>query len=501
MSLVITLIKAPGSKDVAESSMSLDRQGCTLGRGEENNWVLDDPELFLSSLHCEFSFENDQYYITDRSTNGTFYNGSVDPMGKGSKLPINNNDRFIIGDYEFSLAVQDPSASRGSANSPFSSSGEGVPSAIPGDGLFASDDSFGNFSNSPFDGEQMSASNPLFSSGAVDSDPLAALDKARGGTMPLTGKPLPVVSNELFNSSTQSDGANPLNQQVEWPEAIPPLNNTPENVIPDDWDIDVDDPVAVAPLTPATVDVSASAVKPTAKERALEIVNQKLLAEIEALKIHRDGQQVVTQGNGNVDMTFINALGFAERNLSSTEINQINRVAGKVMREMISGMMQVLGSRSSIKNEFRMNVTTIQPVENNPLKFSANVDDALENMFLKKGNAFKQPLDSVREGFEGIAEHQIAIIAGIREAFKSVIERFDPITLEERFGKQSSVGILPGSQKAKNWEAYIQYYDELSGDIDRSFQYLFGDGFVRAYEDQLQKLAIEKKSRIKKQDS
>ena len=319
--------------------------------------------------------------------------------------------------------------------------------------------------------------------------------------MPLTGKPLPVVSNELFNSSTQSDGANPLNQQVEWPEAIPPLNNTPENVIPDDWDIDVDDPVVVAPLTPATVDVSASAVKPTAKERALEIVNQKLLAEIEALKIHRDGQQVVTQGNGNVDMTFINALGFAERNLSSTEINQINRVAGKVMREMISGMMQVLGSRSSIKNEFRMNVTTIQPVENNPLKFSANVDDALENMFLKKGNAFKQPLDSVREGFEGIAEHQIAIIAGIREAFKSVIERFDPITLEERFGKQSSVGILPGSQKAKNWEAYIQYYDELSGDIDRSFQYLFGDGFVRAYEDQLQKLAIEKKSRIKKQDS
>jgi predicted component of type VI protein secretion system len=52
-----------------------------------------------------------------------------------------------------------------------------------------------------------------------------------------------------------------------------------------------------------------------------------------------------------------------------------------------------------------------------------------------------------------------------------------------------------GSQKARNWEAYIEYYNELVGDIDQSFQYLFGDGFVRAYEDQLQKLAISRKSK------
>lgn len=142
-----------------------------------------------------------------------------------------------------------------------------------------------------------------------------------------------------------------------------------------------------------------------------------------------------------------------------------------------------------------MNVTTIQPVENNPLKFSANIDDALENMFLKSGNAFKRPLDAVTEGFDSVAEHQVAILAGIREAFKAVIERFDPILLEERFSKQGRGSLLPGSQKAKNWEAYASYYEDLVGDIDKSFQYLFGDGFVRAYEDQLQKLAISKKSR------
>jgi type VI secretion system FHA domain protein len=161
---------------------------------------------------------------------------------------------------------------------------------------------------------------------------------------------------------------------------------------------------------------------------------------------------------------------------------------------MIVGIMKVLGSRSAIKNEFRMNVTTIQPVENNPLKFSVNIDDALENMFIKQGNAYKQPVEAVTDGFDGIAEHQLAVLAGIREASKLLIQRFDPIALEQKFARQNKGGLLPGSQNAKNWELYVDYYQDLVGDLDKSFQYLFGDGFVRAYEEQLQKLAVSRKS-------
>ena len=492
MSLLISIVKAPDSIVVTVPSMSFDAQGGTLGRAEDNSWVLDDPELYLSSLHCEICFENGQYYLIDRSTNGTFYNGSVDPMGKGSRLPVNNNDRFIIGDYEFSINVQDQPVNMGLANDPFSSPAEGMPSSIPGDSLFGSAAPLENFAGSPFDSGHSPGSDPLFNANTGDADPLAALDKARGGAA--------AGSNDLFSMPTHSDGASPLNQQVDWPEPIPRGGNVSQNVIPDDWNLDTEEPVQAipqAPIVPAPPPVAPIAAGPSAKERVLATINQKLMAEVEALKQQINSKPAATVSSGSVDATFINALGFADRNLSDSEISKINHLAGEVMREMVAGLMQVLGSRSAIKNEFRMNVTTIQPVENNPLKFSANVDDALENMFLKQGNAFKQPLDAVREGFDGVAEHQVAILAGIREAFKAVIERFDPITLEERFGKQRS-GILPGSHKAKNWEAYVDYYNELAGDIDKSFQYLFGDGFVRAYEDQLQKLAISKKSRIKK---
>ena len=120
MSLLITLVKAPDSIVTSVSSMVFDGHGGTMGRGEENNWVLEDPELYLSSLHCEISYESGQYFIIDRSTNGTFYNGSLDPIGKGSRLPVNNNDRFIIGDYEFSLTIQPQTVAPGFADDPFS---------------------------------------------------------------------------------------------------------------------------------------------------------------------------------------------------------------------------------------------------------------------------------------------------------------------------------------------------------------------------------------------
>src|SRR5690606_30699988 len=100
--------------------------------------------------------------------------------------------------------------------------------------------------------------------------------------------------------------------------------------------------------------------------------------------------------------------------------------------------------RASIKNEFRINITTIQPVENNPIKFSANVDEMIELMFLRRSKAYKAPLDAVRESFNTIADHQLAVIAGIRSAFRSALGKFDPLILEEEFKQKGKSSVLPG---------------------------------------------------------
>jgi type VI secretion system FHA domain protein len=521
MSLLLSILKAPDSIALMESSKTIDEDGATLGRGRDNDWVLDDPERFLSSTHCKFTFENGRFYITDLSTNGTFFNGSPDPMGKGNKLPVNDQDSFIIGDYEFSIKDMGASAS-------LLGGGEIPPSPFDSE----LPDSAAEFPSSPFASGHVSSSDSLFSSGSVETDPLAALDKARGGEQAAPGLDDPFASTaDPFAMPTQGDNADPLNQQIDWPETVPeqglPGAGAPSQgfagggVIPDDWDDDLlgsstpqppaPTPEPAMPLTeaprhpqpsvsaPAPGDFAHASIDQEAAliQQELEQANAKIQAELEMLKQQVASQQPIAapRTSGSIDSTMVHAMGLDNRNLNDAEIARINQLGGQVLREMVRGLMQVLGSRSSIKNEFRMNVTTIQPKENNPLKFSATVDDALENMFIKQGTAYKQAVEAVQEGFEGVAEHQIAVLAGIREAFRSLIERFDPVILEERFLKQQKGSLMIGSQKARNWEAYIEYYNELVGDIDQSFQYLFGDGFVRAYEDQLQKLAISRKSK------
>ena len=573
MSLLITVTKSPDSVALAESSKTFEMQGGTIGRGKDNTWILEDPERFLSSRHCQFSSENGQYYLTDLSTNGTFYNGSPNPMGKGSKLPLNDGDTFLLGDYEFSVSLWNPvqdSAPAGdvAASGPFGGGSMGAPAAsqIPDDDLFAPSTPDSGFSSNPFGGGHVSSSDSLFSGSPEETDPLAALDKAQGGSSidPLGGasshqaggfgSPDPFAatpSADPFAGPSHSDQAGALDQQISWPNAVPEQNSFASGGIPDDWDDDLLSPSPVAPTAqapqiPSQAPVpqpAAPVVQPSmplteppkvpkpaqksppvapsiqqadslqdkfqntgqfeasegeispAQQKALEKANAKIQSELEILKQQVNAQKRGAKADVTVNTDLTDAMGFADKSLVDAEITQINQLAGEVMREMVTGLMQVLGSRSSIKNEFRMNVTTIQPVENNPLKFSANVDDALENMFIKQGNAYKKPVEAVREGFEGIAEHQVAILAGIRAAFKGVIERFDPVLLENRFAKQNKGGLIPGSQKAKNWDLYNEYYNDLAGDIDKSFQYLFGDDFVNAYEEQLSQLAIARKSK------
>ena len=446
-------------------------------------------------------------------------------MGKGVRLPINDGDHFVMGDYEFAVSLWSPAqqqaAPDSTASGPFGGGNVPEPSSVPVDDLFGpaggSEPDFG-MAPGPFGTGHVSKEDSLFNVAPEETDPLAALDRAQGSS----DFDAPPASPDPFGGGSFSDRADALNQQVDWPDAVPESGGG--GMIPDDWDDDLSgssrpqaQPSTPPPSVPAPggarkpaappateetpsrftntgqFDVSEGEISP-AQQQALEKANEKITAELEILK-----KQVRSQRRGpateiTVDTTLIDALGLPRNMLDDEQIEQINKLVGDVMRECVRGLMQVLGSRSSIKNEFRMNVTTIQPVENNPLKFSANVDDALENMFIKQGNAYKKPIEAVREGFEGIAEHQVAVVAGIRAAFKSLFERFDPVNLEERFERHKKGGLIPGMHKARNWELYTEYYNELVGDMDNSFQYLFGDEFVQAYEDQLRKLAHGKKS-------
>ncbi len=165
-------------------------------------------------------------------------------------------------------------------------------------------------------------------------------------------------------------------------------------------------------------------------------------------------------------------------------------VAGEIFREVVQGMMDVLVARASLKSEFRMAQTVIKPVENNPLKFSPGVDEALDNLLFNEGKGYLPPVEAVREGFNDIRAHQMSMIAGMRAAFSVLMRRFDPVSLSAQYDKALKRGLLGGiAGKSRYWEMYSDMYEEWTKDPDECFRNLFGNEFARAYEDQMALMA------------
>ncbi|RYY77074.1 MAG: type VI secretion system-associated FHA domain protein TagH [Gammaproteobacteria bacterium] len=521
MALQITLVKAPPGVSMAKTAHVFDRCGGTLGRSESNLWILPDVEKFLSSCHCELLYEAGGYFLSDLSTNGTFLNSAFEPIGKGSKMSLKSGDFFDVGEYRFAVEfIEDQPFGFGA---PQPSHKMPVTPVLP-------DDFFGiatPASSNPFAGGDFLVTD--YSSGLAETqDPLAAFDKANkvpskdifGNNLPFDTpgyNPAPEKNN--FSTSSLVDASAHVDQAIVWPAT------NRENLIPDDWEDDLlgsgsssglsDDPFDLPafepppPVVPRPKNkdfvasgpaiVKAQPVSPPVQPPVVVVPEVKVkpapkasvAPPIQTAPVTPVATQVAKKND-----VLITAMGLNPESLSADEVNEISEKVGLLMREITEGMMQVLRSRTSIKNEFRMNVTTIQPIENNPLKFSVGVDEAIENMFIKKTNAYKKPSEAFREGFQEIGEHQVAMIAGIRHGFEKMMERFNPSNLENQFNKQGKGTVIPGMQKAKYWTNYKDHYESYSDNMESSFQHLFGSDFVTAYEEQLRKLAnVRKKNK------
>jgi type VI secretion system FHA domain protein len=172
---------------------------------------------------------------------------------------------------------------------------------------------------------------------------------------------------------------------------------------------------------------------------------------------------------------------------------------GAILRTVVEGMLQALRARADVKSTFRMPTTSIRASENNPLKFSLNADDALHNLLIKRHPGYLGPVEAFHEAFRDIAHHELAMVAGIREAYRSMLAKFAPDHLEETLTtKLRRTSVIPLGGRFKLWEMYCSEFDDIEKDGEGSFQNLFGEEFSRAYHEQLKRLDQASKSRNNK---
>jgi predicted component of type VI protein secretion system len=79
--------------------------GGRIGRHASNDWVLRDPERFVSGRHAEIEHRGGAWLLRDTSTNGTFINDSDEALGPDRPHELSNGDRFRIGEYEIEVEI------------------------------------------------------------------------------------------------------------------------------------------------------------------------------------------------------------------------------------------------------------------------------------------------------------------------------------------------------------------------------------------------------------
>lgn len=416
---------------------SLNQGSMAIGRSSDNDWVLPDPERLVSSQHCVIQYKDGRYYLTDNSTNGVELVNAGIRLRRGNSEPLQDGELIRIGDYEIQARIDFNVQAVDSQ--PF-----------VGDSPNSFEALMGAVVNTPTP-PPVPVIAPQFQ-GASSMDTLPDLFDF----LSPTAVPPPTVPDHV--PSEQHDFRPPT------PVAVPVVEKpvVSGSVIPEDWDLFGDTP-APAPVVATPVPVATPEPPPA------PVIAPPVLADT---------------AQPDLLQAFLRGAGLDQLRLDKADACAQMENIGRSYRLMVEGLIDVLRARASLKGEFRMQQTMIQPAENNPLKFAPNADEALL-LLLRHGNqAFMAPDAAVRDSFDDLRAHQLAVMAGVEAAIKHLLKRFEPAQLEERMGKPGGLSSLfNGSRQAQYWQQFTELYSNISREAQEDFQDLFGREFSRAYEE------------------
>lgn len=426
MSLVLSVLRCPDA--VPPETREVTGGEFTIGRGRDNDWVLTDPDKHLSKRHCVIAFRSGAWQLADTSSNGTFLNRDGDPIGAGAPRTLGDGDRIRLGPYEIEVRVRE--------QAPRSAFEQDARRSDP-----FGDDPFGSLSPVRYHADP--AGGPL-------DRPFDAGLAPPPVTLPPEFDPLaPDESEAGFSGPTQPNHSPAVSDAFRTPPG--------HTVLPPDWHLDL------APPGPAPVELSAAPPLPEARPAT------------------RSAALAPAAGAEEADLLAAFLRGAGMPDAHPTDPARTMEQLGAALRALVSGIRTALIARAAVKSEFRIEQTMIRARGNNPLKFSADDNDALAALIGVGRRTDVSPEEAVADALNDMRLHELATMAAMQSAVRALVARFAPEAL--RVAAEQGGGIpLPGARKSRAWDAFEALHAEVSRGLSDNFDSVFGKGFARAYE-------------------
>jgi type VI secretion system protein len=105
MALKLTIVEAQNGQADRGNSIVFGVAGGGIGRAPDNDWVLPDPQRYLSAHHARVQFRDGAYYLLDTSTNGVYVNDGTVAIGRRNPYPLRDGDRLRLGEYRVLVSI------------------------------------------------------------------------------------------------------------------------------------------------------------------------------------------------------------------------------------------------------------------------------------------------------------------------------------------------------------------------------------------------------------
>lgn len=182
-------------------------------------------------------------------------------------------------------------------------------------------------------------------------------------------------------------------------------------------------------------------------------------------------------------LAFFRGLGITGADLDSSSSLELMHNAGQALREFVVGIMEIMQTRAILKNVLRVEQTTIQPGRNNPLKFSANAEDAIRNLLVGHKRQFVPAVETIRQACGDVKRHEEKFASAVKIATDDFTSRLDPDLLQDDFDQSLNSGsVFGGSNKKRYWDLYCERYLATTQRSKDQLPYVFNEQFIKAYE-------------------